>query len=90
MGERPVGDRAEESDMQESACLQSTGKRHSSFLFARPSFAEGVSRIFDFGGTLSVYNRYEKGEDADYWAIWSDWCAVGSDLQSAAQELEVH
>jgi hypothetical protein len=76
--------------MQESTCLQSPSKRHSSVLFARPSFAEGVSRIFDLGGTLSVCNRCETGEDADYWAIWSDWCAIGSDLQSAAQELEVH
>lgn len=76
--------------MQELACLQGTGKRHSNFLFARPSFIEGVSRIFDLGGTLSVYNRCETGEDADCWAIWSDRCAIGSDLQSAAQELEVH
>jgi len=33
-------------------------------LFARPSFIEGISRVFDFGATLQMYN-YSKGEKKD-------------------------
>ena len=53
-------------------------------LFARPSFIEGVARIFDLSGTLSTYNRREAGEQADYLALSSDWYAVGNDMRRAA------
>lgn len=56
----------------------------SGVLFARPSFIEGMARIFDFGGTLSAYNRREATEQADYLALSSDWYAVGNDMRHAA------
>lgn len=52
-------------------------------LFTRPSFLEGVGRILDFGGALSIYNRSLTGAVADSRAIASDWRAVGRDLRTA-------
>jgi len=56
----------------------------SSFLFARPSYIEGVARIMDFGNTLNEYNSSLTAEQADFFAIASDWRAVGRDLNHAA------
>ncbi|MGI8553760.1 MAG: hypothetical protein ACR2PL_23670, partial [Dehalococcoidia bacterium] len=46
----------------------------------RPSFIEGVARIFDFG--QSIHTRFELplllSADA---AFWSDWEAVARDFQ---------
>jgi hypothetical protein len=50
-------------------------------LFARPSFLEGVSRIFDFAGSLNQYNENQDGKEADVAAIYSDWASVGDDLK---------
>jgi len=52
-------------------------------LYARPSFAEGVARIIDFGNTLSDYNVSPSSEEADFRALESDWRAVGADLKRA-------
>ncbi len=52
-------------------------------LFARPSFLEGVSRIFDFGGSLNQYNENQDGKEADAAAIYSDWASVGDDLKAS-------
>jgi hypothetical protein len=64
-----------------------TDENVSRVLFARPSFVEGVGRIFDFSGALSEYNRCETGERADCYALWADWCAVGNDIRRAAHEV---
>jgi len=50
------------------------------FLCARPSFIEGMSRIFDFGGTLNEYNQSLTPAQADYLALRGDWRLVGRDL----------
>lgn len=55
----------------------------STFLFARPSFYEGVGRVIDFGNTLSMYNISETGEEADYSAFLADWSVIGDDIQGA-------
>jgi hypothetical protein len=57
------------------------------YLYARPSFLEGISRIFDFGGTLTAFNTSRTPAEADARAILEDWRTVGSDLR-AAVELE--
>lgn len=51
-------------------------------LYARPSFLEGIARLFDVGGMLNTYNQSRTPEEADYRAILSDWEAVGRDLTS--------
>ena len=58
---------------------------YSDFLYARPSFLEGVARIFDFGGTLNEYNDSPTGQEADTAAIRSDWEAIGQDMRAAIE-----
>lgn len=60
----------------------------SSFLFAQPSFVEGVSRIFDFGCTLKDYNFSDSPEEADAIAMSNDWKAVYEDFESAFKIVE--
>jgi len=55
----------------------------SSFLFARPSFLEGVGRLVDFGGFLNEYNYSPNGNEADNLALWADWTAIGNDMRVA-------
>ena len=57
-------------------------------LFARPSFWRGVGRVWDFGNTYSVYNSSPTNEQADFYATWSDWRAVGNDLRAAMGTYE--
>lgn len=56
------------------------------FLFACPSFSEGVARILDFGDTLTEYNASPSGEIADGIAIGMDWAVIGKDIKSAISE----
>jgi hypothetical protein len=60
---------------------------YSSFLFARPSVAEGVGRLLDFGDTLTEYNRSPSEEQADINAAWCDWLAVAADLRGAMRSF---
>lgn len=60
----------------------------SDFLFARPSFSEGVARLVDFGGTLNTYNKSKNGAEADAKAMRSDWNVVGKDMKKAVTEFE--
>lgn len=61
---------------------------YSDFLYARPSFLEGVARIFDFGGALNEYNVSSTGHEADTAAIRSDWEAIGQDMRAAIEAFE--
>ena len=61
----------------------------SDFLFARPSFWEGLGRLIDFGGTLTEFNDAPSGPQADRYAIAQDWRAVGDDLRNAMGVYEV-
>jgi hypothetical protein len=60
-----------------------------SFLYARPSFIEGLARIFDLGNTLCEYNQSLTPQQADYLALRSDWLAIAGDLRNAMQEADV-
>ncbi len=51
------------------------------FLFARPSFIEGMARTLDMFTTLQEYNKSATEEEADAWAIYNDFKVVGEDLQ---------
>lgn len=55
------------------------------FLFAEPSFTEGMSRVLDFGSTLQAYNVSFTTLEADYRAIYNDWKAVGRDIKDAIE-----
>lgn len=52
-------------------------------LHSRPSFFEGVARLFDFSGFLNQYDYSNSGEEADYRALRSDWQEVGEDIRRA-------
>ncbi len=56
-------------------------------LFAQPSFMTGVARIFDWRGTLDEYNSSQTPEVADYYALLSDWKAVGNDMWHAIRKF---
>ena len=53
------------------------------FLYARPSFLEGASRVLDLFGVLQVYNSSQTIQEADQKAIMTDWLAIGKDFQNA-------
>ncbi len=55
----------------------------STLLFASPSFWEGVARSIDAGGTMTEFNSSLTPQQADVFALRSDWSAVGSDLWTA-------
>ena len=57
------------------------------FLFARPSFLEGVASALDIGGTLIEYNQSQTPLEADRRAISSDWAIVGQDIQTALETI---
>ena len=57
------------------------------FLFARPSFLEGMARVLDLGGTLNEYNRSGSAEEADLRALGSDWNRVGDAIRGAMKEM---
>jgi hypothetical protein len=59
----------------------------SDFLFARPSFIEGVGRILDVSDSLNTYNLSRNGAEADVRAIYGDWRAVGHDMKKALENL---
>lgn len=63
-------------------------ENYSDFLFARPSFWEGVARIFDFGNILNEYNVSPSDEAADETALRMDWASVGEDLHKAIVSYE--
>jgi hypothetical protein len=51
-----------------------------SFLFASPSFLEGLARTIDLGSTLDEYNQSVTPEQADLIAIRNDWEMIGEDI----------
>lgn len=57
------------------------------FLFAIPSFTEGMSRVLDMGGTLEVYNEASSEAEADLFALKADWMMVGRDLCNAVNAI---
>ena len=61
---------------------------NSTFLFARPSFIEGMARVIDLGATLQVYNESRTEKEADIKAIKKDWEAVGEDVANAVKGYE--
>ena len=58
------------------------------FLFARPSFIGGASRVLDLFGTLQEYNKSLTPEIADQRAMFSDFGAIGADLEELMKRYE--
>lgn len=60
----------------------------SEFLFARPSFLQGVATLFDLGGNLIEYNHSLDERQADERALAADWNAVGKDIRNAIETAQ--
>ena len=62
------------------------------FNYAKPSFIEGMARIFDFTGALDHHPRTnpanKSGWEEDAEAIRSDWEAVGQYIWDAIGQFE--
>ncbi len=60
------------------------------FLFARPSFRNGVARLFDFWGLYDTHSYNNiisySAKEADAKALADDWAAVGKDLSFALKQ----
>ncbi len=57
------------------------------FLYAHPSFIGGMAEAMDLGGTLFLFNESRTPEEADYYAMRSDWMAVGEDIRAAMERF---
>ena len=57
-------------------------------LFATPSFLEGMARVLDIGGTFTQYNTFTDAREADFFALRSDWRAIGEDFDTVLAEFE--
>lgn len=55
----------------------------SDYLFARPSFFEGVGRNIDFYGALNEYNSSRTAEEADARAYLEDVATLRKDMKKA-------
>ena len=59
----------------------------SDYLFARPSFVEGIGRMVDVSNSLNTYNYSRNGAEADARAIYQDWKALGHDVRVALRRV---
>lgn len=50
------------------------------------SYILGISRILDLGKTLQSYKINYRGEEADAYAIYSDWCEIGDDIRKVIRD----
>jgi hypothetical protein len=51
------------------------------YSFTRPSFIEGLGRIFDLGHSRRTYEMAPDGAEADARALEQDWQTIGRDFQ---------
>jgi len=56
------------------------------FLFPQPSALMGAARSLDLWAQIDSYNEVATPAEADALALYSDWRAVGEDLQGAIRE----
>ncbi len=59
--------------------------KYSDLLFAKMRLSEGVGSVIDLFGVLQEFNESETPQEADAKALWSDFMAVGVDIQDAVE-----
>jgi hypothetical protein len=60
--------------------------RYTGLRYARPSFLEGVGRLFDFGGFLNTRNTVPTLQDDMRLDDYLDLCVIGEDMRYAVSE----
>ena len=68
--------------------MQNVKSPTSTHLFAVPSFLMGIARTVDLFGLLNEYNTSPNDRLADYYALYSDWKAVGDDMREIMREYK--
>ena len=63
-------------------------KRGRGIIYARPSFLEGMARIFDIGGTLNEYDFGPGGAESDAEAMRADWDAICDDWRAVMGDYD--
>jgi hypothetical protein len=58
------------------------------YRFTRPSFLEGLTRMFDFSSSLDNYDYLRGGPEADARAITQDWEVIGADFRAALPQTK--
>lgn len=58
----------------------------SDYLFTRPSFIKGMSKLLAINGYNPQYNVSKSSVEADLKALKSDWLVVGNDMKGALDE----
>lgn len=66
---------------------QGPGRVFTDMLFARPSVLYGIARLLDLGAVFDIYNEAPSPEEADAWAIYSDWGMVAQDFMEATEKV---
>jgi hypothetical protein len=59
------------------------------FLFSDPSLIKGMGTIFNIWGNYYGYNYSNTPQEADQWAIASDWRMVGKDMEDVLASEEI-
>jgi hypothetical protein len=59
----------------------------SDYLFARPSFVDGIGRTIDLFGVLNEYNYSSNDAEADRTALANDVAVLRSDLMESYQGI---
>jgi len=77
-------------EKKEVAMSKTRKAKITSFLYARPSFLEGVGRVVDFGNALQKYNTSSSSARADERSIRSDWASVGSDMCQVLENTQIN
>ena len=47
-----------------------------------------MARVLDLGDTLTEYNQSPTGPQADYYALFADWRAIGQDVIDATRAYQ--
>lgn len=57
--------------------------KYTGYLFAKPTFSDGVASLVDVSGSLLAFNYSKTSKEADTKALITDWYAVCNDFKEA-------
>lgn len=54
--------------------------------YSKPRTIDGVASVIDLGGIYKRYNTLKNEVEADYFALLSDWEAIGMDIKDVIEK----